>query len=175
MDAGASDGYKMAVRVGLTRPRVAADSTDFGSAWRGVSVAMRLETTDEARYPVDKPTIPSPLKTVLLVDDQNDSRTMTKWFLANFGYSVVAARSAEEALALFDPKLHDVVVTDNSMPGITGVEMAHIIKLRSPETPIVMYTGLAPTDRSCLDEVIQRPTHLLALKEAVDRVVAARP
>ena len=124
---------------------------------------------------MDETPITAPLKTVLLVDDQTDSRTTTKWFLANFGYLVVAVRSAEEALALFDPKLHDVVVTDNYMPGITGVEMAHIIKLRSPETPIVMYTGLAPTDQSCLDAVIQRPTHLLSLKDAVDRFVAAVP
>lgn len=136
---------------------------------------MKVRITNYALNPVDTPLIPSPFKTVLLVDDQNDSRTMTKWFLANFGYSVVAARSGEEALAVFDPKLHDVVVTDNSMPGVTGVEMAHIIKLRSPETPIVMYTGLAPTDRSCLDEVIQRPAHLFSLTEAVDRLVAAAP
>ena len=120
---------------------------------------------------MDKPQTPPPLETVLLVDDHNDTRTTTKWFLANFGYSLVTARSAEEALALFDPKLHDVVVTDNSMPGISGAEMAHIIKLRSPATPIVMYTGQAPTDRSCLDEVIQRPAHLLSLKEAIDRLL----
>jgi CheY-like chemotaxis protein len=42
--------------------------------------------------------IPPRLKTVLLIDDQDASRTMTKLFLANFGYSVVAVRSAEEAL-----------------------------------------------------------------------------
>ena len=108
------------------------------------------------------------LRTILLVDDRDDCRITTKWFLTNFGYSVDAARSAEEALEVFDPRLHNVVVTDNSMPGMTGSEMAHVIKLRSPATPILMYTGQPPEDRSCLDVVIKRPTHLLTLKEALD-------
>ena len=119
-------------------------------------------------------TYPPSLKTVLLVDDGDDSRVTTKWFLANFGFAVDSVRSAEEALALFDPKLHDVVVTDNSMPGMTGAEMAHVIKLRSPSTPVLMYTGLAPVDQTCVDLVIQRPTHMLSLKDAVDKLLEAR-
>jgi CheY-like chemotaxis protein len=123
----------------------------------------------------DLPDKSSPtLKTILLVDDCNDTRLTTKWFLASFGYSIESARSAEEALALFNAKLHDLILTDNSMPGITGAEMAHIIKLRSPSTPVLMYSGMPPADQSCLDAVIQRPTHLLALKEAVDRLLAGR-
>jgi CheY-like chemotaxis protein len=111
-----------------------------------------------------------PIRTILLVDDQTECRVTTKLFLANFGYSVVAAGSAQEALAVFDPNLHDLVVTDNRMPGISGVELAHIIKLRSPSTPIVMFTGQAPADRACLDAVVQRPAHLLALKEAIEKL-----
>jgi CheY-like chemotaxis protein len=114
-------------------------------------------------------------KTILLVDDGDDFRVITKWFLSNFGFAVEAVRSAEEALALFDPKTHDVIVTDNSMPGMTGAEMAHIIKLRSPFTPVLMYTGRPPEDRSCLDLVIQKPSHMLALKEGVDRLLAQKP
>jgi CheY-like chemotaxis protein len=112
------------------------------------------------------------LKTVLLVDDVDDSRVTTKWFLTNFGYAVDSVRSAEEALALFNPKIHDVIVTDNSMPAMSGAEMAHVIKLRSPSTPVLMYTGLPPADEACVDLVIQRPTHMLALKDAVDKLLA---
>ena len=115
-----------------------------------------------------------PMKTILLVDDQDESRIRTKWFLTNFGYLVDSAPSAEEALAVFDPKIHDVVVTDNTMPKMSGVEMAHVIKLRSPSTPVLMYTGLAPEDRSCVDLVIQSPAHMLALKEGVDKLLVER-
>jgi CheY-like chemotaxis protein len=114
------------------------------------------------------------VKTVLLVDDRDDSRITTKWFLANFGYAVDSVRSAEEALALFDPRVHDIVVTDNSMPGMTGGEMAHVIKLRSPSTPVLMYTGRPPADCSRLDSVIQRPAHLLVVKDSMDQLLAAR-
>lgn len=108
-------------------------------------------------------------KTVLLVDDRDASRLTTKWFLANFGFSVDTARSAEEALAMFDPKLHDLVLTDNSMPGMSGLEMAHVIKMRSPTTPVLMYTGRAPMDSPGIDLVIQKPAHLLLVKEAIER------
>ena len=116
----------------------------------------------------------SAVKTILLVDDGDDIRVTTKWFLTSFGFAVDAARTAEEALALFNPAIHDVVITDNSMPGMTGAEMAHVIKMRSPSTPILMYSGNPPNNRTCLDVVIQRPTHLLTLKDAVDKLLAAK-
>ena len=114
------------------------------------------------------------LKTILIVDDRDDCRITTKWFLTNFGYAVESARSAEEALALFDAKIHDLIITDNSMPGMSGAEMAHVIKLRSPSTPIIMYTGSVPEDQSCLDLVVEKPTHLLILKEAADIILGVR-
>jgi CheY-like chemotaxis protein len=122
---------------------------------------------------VDNQLLPR-VKTVLLVDDGDETRITTKWFLANFGYAIDAVRSAEEALALFDSTLHDLVITDNRMPGMSGTEMAHIIKLRSPSTPVLMYTGMPPEDQSCVDAVVARPTHLLVLKEAVEKLLSTR-
>ena len=127
----------------------------------------------------DAPLVPAPrpiasVSTVLLVDDDDGSRITTKWFLASFGYVVVSVRDAEEALAVFDPAVHDLVVTDNSMPGMKGAEMAHIIKMRSAATPVIMYTGLLPENRACLDVVIQKPTFLLNLKDVVEKLLAAK-
>jgi CheY-like chemotaxis protein len=129
-------------------------------------------TTAEPELFVETPAKPA-LKMILLVDDDDDIRVVTKWFLTNFGYAVDSVRNAEEALVLFDPQVHDVVVTDNSMPGMTGAEMAHIIKLRSSTTPVIMYTGQPPDELACVDLVVQRPAHLLKLKTAVDRLLAA--
>jgi len=139
-----------------TRPHEVRHSQEIGGE-RGTPEALPSEKS---------------VKTVLLVDDQDECRITTKWFLANFGYIVVTAQSAEEALALFVPEVHDVVLTDNTMLGLTGTEMAHIIKLRSPCTPVVMYTGLPPSDTSCLDVVIIKPAHQLVLKEAIDDLLA---
>jgi len=114
-------------------------------------------------------------RTILLVDDNDALRLTTKWFLGGFGYTVDSARTAEDALALFNPSVHDLVVTDNSMAGMSGVEMAHVIKLRSPSTPVVMCTGALPEDRSCVDVLIQKPVPLLTLKETLDRTLGMSP
>ena len=119
-------------------------------------------------------TLESETRTVLLVDDDIDTRLLTKMFLNNFGYEVDSADSAGEALARFNPKLHDVVITDNSMQGMTGGEMAYIIKMRSPATPVLMCTGNPPNDCTSIDVVITKPTHLLAVKDAVDKLLSAR-
>jgi len=110
-------------------------------------------------------------KTVLLVDDNVDTRLLTKMFLNNFGYEVDSTDNPDEALHRFNPTIHDLVLTDNSMPGMSGGEMAHIIKERSPLTPIVMCTGNPPSDCSGIDVVIKKPTHLFAIKDALDKLV----
>lgn len=110
-------------------------------------------------------------KTVLIVDDDDDTRLLTKMFLNHFGYEVESARSAGDALARFDPVLHDLILTDNRMEGMTGGEMAHIIKMRSPSTPVVMCTGHPPSDCSSVDMMIKKPTYLLAIKDAIDSLL----
>jgi len=114
------------------------------------------------------------LRSVLLVDGEDASRIPTKWFLNSFGFEVHSARSGEEALALFDPHVHDLLITDHSLPGINGHELAHIIKLRSPFTPVIMYAGVLPQDLGCLDKLIVKPTHLIFLQEAAETLIAAR-
>ncbi len=116
----------------------------------------------------------SRLKTVLLVDDDEDTRLLTKLFLKNFGYEVDSAPSGAEALERFNPVVHDLVLTDNSMAGMTGGEMAQVIKRLSPSTPVVMCTGHPPNDCSSIDVVIKKPTYLLAIKDAIDKILVVK-
>jgi CheY-like chemotaxis protein len=122
---------------------------------------------------VEKILQPAP-RTILLVDDDLDTRLLTKMFLNNFGYEVETANSAGEALSRFSPVLHDLVLTDNSMPGMTGGELAQIIKQKSPATPVVMCSGNPPNDCSAIDVVIKKPTYLLAIKDAIDKLLATQ-
>jgi len=114
------------------------------------------------------------LRTILLVDERDECRLTAKWFLGNFGFVVESARSAEEALAVFDSRIHDLVITDNAMPGMSGLEMAHVIKLRSANTPILMCASPVPEDTSCIDLALERPVHLLQLKDAAEQLIADR-
>lgn len=111
-------------------------------------------------------------RTILLVDDQDEVRAVTLEVLAALGYTAESARSAGEALTLFDKETHDAVLTDNSMPGMSGAEMARVIKRRSPFTPILMYTANPPSDLSGIDMFIQKPTQPLALKEGLDHLLS---
>ena len=134
----------------------------------------KTEAQSSVDNPIPENSTPSSTRTILLVDGGDEFRVTTKWFLSNFGFAVESVRSAEEALSLFDPKTHDVIVTADSMSGMTGAELAHIVKLRSPSTPVLMYTERPPKDISSLDLVIQRPAHMLAVKEGVDRLLASK-
>ena len=122
---------------------------------------------------MEKISEPQP-QTILLVDDNTDTLQLTKMFLNNFGYEVDSAESAGEALARFNPAHHSLVLTDNSMPGMTGGEMAQVIKSRSPATPVVMCSGNPPKDCSAIYIVIRKPTYLLAIKDAIDRLLVVK-
>ena len=110
----------------------------------------------------------------MLVDDNIDTRVLTKMFLNNFGYEVDSVDSGIAALKQFNPVVHNLVLTDNSVPEMSGGEMAHFIKQRSPKTPVLMCTGHPPNDCSAIDLVIAKPTHLLAIKDAISQLLESR-
>ena len=117
---------------------------------------------------------PPRLNTVFLVDEKDQRRIATKWFLSNLGCTVETARSSEEALRAFDPKLHDVVVIGDALNGLSGAELAHIIKLRSAGTPVIMLAPPLPQDQACVDLAFKGPPHLLELGRAVQELAGRK-
>jgi PAS domain S-box-containing protein len=80
---------------------------------------------------------------VLLVDDEDLIRGSTAQMLADLGYSVIEAASAQEALPyLADPDLA-MLVTDHLMPGMTGTELAREAQARRPDLPVLIISGYA--------------------------------
>lgn len=83
----------------------------------------------------------------LLVDDDPAVRSITADMLAEFGYTVTPAGSAEEALALLEGGLVvDLLITDHLMPGMTGADLASEIRGRWPGKPVLIVSGFAETD-----------------------------
>lgn len=82
-------------------------------------------------------------ETVLFVDDQKSYLSYTKSLFQNRGLHVITASSAEEALKIIDEHAVAVVVSDNEMPGMRGIELLSKIKERSPHTVKIMMTGHA--------------------------------
>lgn len=91
----------------------------------------------------------------LLVDDEELVRATTSYMLADLGYHVIEAASGEEALSLVEAgQTLDVLVTDHLMPGITGTELARLVKSMRPGIGILLISGYA--EREGLDPDIPR-------------------
>jgi PAS domain S-box-containing protein len=97
-------------------------------------------------------------RTILLVDDDPDVRSVTSMMLSSLGYSVVEAESGDEALKKIDSAI-DLVLTDFAMPNMTGAELAEIVKREHPELPIMFITGFADIDILDVDQqlIVQKP------------------
>jgi CheY-like chemotaxis protein/two-component sensor histidine kinase len=84
--------------------------------------------------------------TVLLVDDEDLVRMSTADMLAELGYAVVEAGSAEEALRLMNRGSNpDIVVTDHLMPGMSGTDLARRIQAERPSIKVLIVSGYAET------------------------------
>jgi CheY-like chemotaxis protein len=83
---------------------------------------------------------------VLVIDDQPLVRDLFVEFLAMLGHTSDVAGDGHEGLARFDPLVHQAVVTDFLMPGLTGLEVAEAIRTRGCTTPIVLISGCAAAD-----------------------------
>jgi PAS domain S-box-containing protein len=116
----------------------------------GTNVEMWLPATEDAVRRQDAVQGPDkPLRTgkALLVDDEDLVRASTADMLTELGYSVEVAGSAEEALELFDgERRFDLLVTDHLMPGMTGTELARLVRSRQPATRTLVISGYADVD-----------------------------
>ena len=82
-----------------------------------------------------------PKKTILCVDDNEQSLSIRKILLETRGYRVVACNSGELALEAFRRGGVDLVLTDLIMPGVDGSRLIEEIKNLSPQTPTVLISG----------------------------------
>ena len=96
---------------------------------------------EDVRKPVDL--IPTGTERVLFVDDEEILATMGQAMLERLGYSVTMRTSSIEALAIFRDESHvfDLVITDQTMPEMTGIDLARSILRIRPGMPIILCTG----------------------------------
>lgn len=101
---------------------------------------------------------------ILLVDDEKMLGDLGKTMLERQGYEVTALTSSLEALAIFQnqPELFDAIVTDQTMPGMTGIELSRKILQIRPEIPIILCTGYSTL-------IYKEQAELLGIKGFVDK------
>ncbi len=97
------------------------------------------------------------------------------------GYSIITRNSSTKALELFseDPSKFDLVITDQTMPNLTGMKLAEKMKLIRKNIPIILCTGFSEsvnfdnTKKGDIDKIIQKPMQisefLKTIREVLDR------
>jgi CheY-like chemotaxis protein len=78
---------------------------------------------------------------VLVVDDEEPVLSVMADLLRSMGQEVAVALGGASGLELFERGAFDVVFSDLGMPEVNGWDLAHAVKSRSPETPVVLVTG----------------------------------
>lgn len=80
---------------------------------------------------------------ILVVEDEEDIRNLLKIYLNGYGYEVVEAKTGEEAISIIKTNRFDLILLDWMLPGISGVEIAKVIKHfdNSKDTGIIMLTA----------------------------------
>ncbi|MBS3809236.1 MAG: response regulator [Desulfobacterales bacterium] len=102
------------------------------------------DTASEDFRTMDNST-PTGTEKVLFVDDETAIVNLAESVLQSMGYRVETRSSSHEALELFksDPRRFDLVITDLTMPNMTGDELAGHIKETRPDMPIILCTGFS--------------------------------
>ncbi len=82
---------------------------------------------------------------ILLVDDEEAQGQSIQNMLERLGYRVVLKTESWEALSLFreDPRVFDLMITDQTMPQITGISLAEEVMGIRPDMPVVLCTGFS--------------------------------
>jgi DNA-binding NtrC family response regulator len=84
---------------------------------------------------------------ILLVDDDETIRD-TLYELLSENYICQTAETAEKALARLEADEYDVVLTDISMPGLSGLELLGHVRQKYPDTPVIIISGIGDQEHA---------------------------
>src|SRR4051794_14932215 len=125
--------------------------------------------------PAEETAAPARAATVLLVEDHPDVSAVGSDYIEQCGYRVICAASAEAAVEMLNKRNDiDLVFSDIVMPGMSGLELARLIREHHPETPIVLATGYSDRAATALAEgfvLLQKPYSLDALRKSLSHAM----
>ncbi len=116
-------------------------------------------------------------ETILFVDDEDYLAEVGKEMLEDYGYHVDIETSPVAALALFekDPDRYDLLITDYTMPGMTGDVMVGKIHEIRPGLPVILCSGIRITPEITgnkgISTVLLKPFDMDILLETVRKVL----
>ncbi len=119
---------------------------------------------------------------ILFVDDEPDLADLGKVMLERLGYTVTAATDSHEAFDIFaaSPADYDLVVTDLTMPKMTGVAFAHRVKAMRPDLPVIICTGYSDSvsagavSDAGIDLLLMKPLEICELSVSIRNALVCK-
>jgi CheY-like chemotaxis protein len=173
--------------TGLGLPMVHGMSAQMGgrlllrsAKGKGTTAEIWLPAADAAAAstpavaPLTKAAAQHALK-VLAVDDDPLVLFNTTAMLEELGHAVIEAHSGADALKILRERSVDLVVTDQAMPKMTGVQLVEAIRAEWPDLPVVLATGYAelPGGVKIKEIMLRKPFSERELADAISHATAA--
>ena len=180
-DVGEGTGLGLAVVHGIVENMhgdIAVESAHgVGCVFR-VLLPLAVDVPQEMENNIINTHIPVGNEKILLVDDEEELVKLGNQLLSNLGYQVRTVTSSQEALEIFtnNPNF-DLVITDQTMPGLTGMELAKKILQIQPDTPIILCTGYSKeiTDEKLreigIQSVLMKPISIGDVSRVIRKVL----
>jgi DNA-binding NtrC family response regulator len=107
---------------------------------------------------------------ILVVEDERDLRQITAEGLTDAGYQVDVAEDGASAWAALQLTQYDLLITDQFLPKVSGVELLKKIHIARMTLPVIMATGILPTWEFALHPCLQAVT-MLRMPYTIDRLL----
>ncbi len=114
------------------------------------------------------------MKTILLIDDEPEVSSILAEILERAGYAVISKPNAESALSVLLNRITvDLVITDLRLPGMSGSELAEVLRKGLPTVPVIMLTAFGTVESyvesRCMGvfEYINKPVQARELRRIV--------
>ncbi len=142
---------------------------------------MKGESTKSSKMPAHVSVVAQkqPARRILVVDDDPDTRQLSVDVLVNSNFEVHAAVDGADGWGSLRSKHFDLLITDNKMPGMTGVELIEKLRYTHLPLPVIMATSQVPTaefERKpwlLPDATLQRPFSSNDLLVTVKKVLSS--
>jgi len=177
-ELGEGTGLGLSVVYGIVKDCGGAISVD-SEVGKGTifTVYLPLIIVDEMVHATQTSAMPRGKGHILLVDDEEPIASLMHDFLTTLGYDVTVRLSSLDALEAFraNPKRFDLVVTDMTMPHMTGAILARELLKFRPKIPIILTTGFSEmineeeSRKIGIREFLLKPVSLDAIAQAVNK------
>jgi DNA-binding NtrC family response regulator len=117
---------------------------------------------------------------ILIVEDDTSLRDTLAAFLTRVGYEVATASDGSQALERLSEELPDLILTDIHMPDMDGLALLAEVKVRSPETIVIMMTAFSSIDsaveamRRGAEDYLSKPLQLADAQMSIERALERR-